>query len=252
MAAGLAENGVRPHFFPHSIFDSVRPVLERLPRAGWPTLDALNALADEAQVRTASGKPLRFVPPSAADPYYEVHLFETGCVATRAESWHDLFNALAWLAFPATKAAINALHAKHLALENGRRGRVRDLLTIFDEGGAIVRCADPELAQMVREFRWRELFWDCRERVLGGMQFIVLGHAVLEKALEPWPGIACKAIFVGPHDDPDESAAQWLPLHGSPRELAPLPVFGYPGWLAENDRAAFYSDERYFRPFREK
>jgi len=232
------------------VYDPVRPWLERLPAAGWPSLDALNALAEEAHVRTASGQPLRFVAASAADPYYEIHLYETGCVATRGQNWHDLFNALAWLAFPRTKAAINALHAKHIPVEQGRRGRVRDMLTIFDEGGAIVRCADEELVRMVREFRWRELFWDCRDRMLHGMQFIVLGHAVLEKALAPWPGIACKAIFIGAQDDADASAAQLLPTYASPQDLAPLPVFGYPGWLAESARPEFYSDERYFRPFR--
>jgi len=82
------------------------------------------------------------------------------------------------------------------------------------------------------------------------MQFIVLGHAVLEKSLVPWPGIACKALFIGAHDDADASAAQWLAAHGSPQELAPLPVFGYPGWLPESRDAEFYSDARYFRPGR--
>ena len=201
-------------------------------------------------MRTASGKPVRFVSPSAADPYYEVHLYETGCVATRRENWHDFFNALVWLAYPKTKAAINALHAERIPLENGRRGRLRDMLTIFDEGGAIVLCADEELNRMIREFRWRELFWGCRDRVLKNMRFIVLGHAVLEKALAPWPGIACKALFIRAQDDADASAAQWLSAHASPQELAPLPVFGYPGWLAESAYAEFYSDERYFRPFR--
>ena len=33
----------------------------------------------------------------------------------------------------------------------------------------------------------------------------------------------------------------------SPRELAPLPVFGYPGW-ADNAQAQFYDDLRYLRP----
>jgi hypothetical protein len=201
-------------------------------------------------VRTASGKPVRFVPPAPADPYYEVHLYDTGCVATRARNWHDFFNALVWLAYPRTKATINALHARQIPLEGGKRGRVRDLLTIFDEGGAIVRCADEELHRMIREFRWRELFWECRERVLRSMQIVVVGHAVLEKALAPWPGIACKAMFIGMEDDADACAAQWLSTHGSPRELAALPVFGYPGWLAESSRAEFYGDTRYFRPFR--
>jgi hypothetical protein len=36
------------------------------------------------------------------------------------------------------------------------------------------------------------------------------------------------------------------PVPAPPRALAPLPVFGYPGW-ADNDRAEFYDDERYFR-----
>jgi hypothetical protein len=34
----------------------------------------------------------------------------------------------------------------------------------------------------------------------------------------------------------------------SPRELPPLPVFGFPGWLPESRDPAFYADTRYFRP----
>ena len=194
--------------------------------------------------------PLRFVAPSSADPYYEVHLHETGCVSTRAENWHDLFNALAWLAFPRTKATINALHAREIPREGSRRGRLRDLLTIFDEGGAIVVCDDAELRQLIVDFRWTELFWRRRSQVLSSMRFVVIGHAVLEKALEPWPGIACKALFVRSNEDPDESAARWLAAHATPQDLAPVPVFGYPGWLPGSASAEFYADERYFRPFK--
>ena len=82
---------------------------------------------------------------------------------------------------------------------------------------------------------------------------MVLGHAVLEQAIEPWPGITCKAIFVDASAPPDAQAAQWLSRltpQATPRELAPLPIFGYPGWLQGNDHAAFYDDTRYFRPFR--
>jgi len=226
----------------------VRPWYARL--GAEASLATLNALAEEAGLRTESGRAVRFVPPAAADPYYEIKVFETGCVQTRAGNLHDLFNALAWLAFPRAKARINAMHAAQIPLEPGRRGRLRDLLTIFDEGGAIVRCADEELRRMIREFRWRELFWECRERVLRSMQIVVVGHAVLEKALAPWPGIACKAMLIGMEDDADACAAQWLSTHGSPQELAALPVFGYPGWLAESSRAEFYGDTRYFRAFR--
>jgi hypothetical protein len=37
-----------------------------------------------------------------------------------------------------------------------------------------------------------------------------------------------------------------LPHGSSPRDLAPLPLYGLPGWLPQNE--AFYDDERYFRP----
>lgn len=216
-----------------------------------PPLAALNAAAGRLALRTESGKPLRFVPPAGSDPYYEVHLFETGRVQTRAGNRHDLFNALCWLAFPRTKARINALHAAEIPREGGRRGRLRDLLTIFDEGGALVACADEGLNALVRECRWKELFWERRERVRAAMRLLVLGHAILEQALEPWPGITCKALFVDPARDVDSQAAAWLgqlPEGASPRLLAPLPVFGYPGWLPEGAQAAFYDDQRWFRP----
>jgi hypothetical protein len=228
----------------------VRPWLARL---GTPALDRLNAFAEEAGLRTESGRPVRFVPPHPADPYYEVHVFETGCVSTRPENRHDLFNALAWLAFPRTKARLNAMHAAEIPGERGRRGRKRDLLTLLDEGGVIVQCQDEGLIQMLRGFRWKELFWHNRERVLGSMRLAVLGHAVLEKALEPWPGISCKAVLVAPGADPDEQAAAWLaglPADATPKDIPVMPVFGYPGWLPGSDSPALYDDTRYFRPSR--
>jgi len=79
----------------------------------------------------------------------------------------------------------------------------------------------------------------------------VLGHATLEQALEPRPGITCKALLVDPARDADAQAAEWLarlPTGASPRMLAPVPVFGYPGWLAGSEHAGFYDDARFFRP----
>ena len=185
-----------------------------------------------------------------ADPRpYETQVFETGRIATRPDNLHDWFNALAWLAFPRTKARMNAMHAAQIPLEKGQRGPLRDLLTVFDEGGVLVACADEELVRLAREFRWKELFWAHRSRLREAMRLVVLGHAALEKALEPWPGITCKALFLSPEGDLDGQAARWLAqlAPGSrARDLSPLPVFGYPGW-ADNDRAGFYDDERYFR-----
>jgi hypothetical protein len=194
---------------------------------------------------------VRFVPPAHSDPYYEVHLYETGRVQTRPGNRHDLFNALCWLAFPRTKARINALHATEIPREGAQRGRLRDLLTIFDEGGALVACADASLGALVREFRWKALFWEQRQRVREAMRLVVLGHATLEQALAPRPGITCKALFIDPARDFDAQAAAWLeslPEGASPRLLAPLPVFGYPGWLPGSERGEFYDDARFFRP----
>jgi hypothetical protein len=193
---------------------------------------------------------VRFVPPSHDDPYYEVGVHESGRVSTRPDSLHDWFNALAWLAFPRTKARINALHARELPLEEkGRRGPLRDLLTIFDEGGAMVVCQEQDLISLLKDSRWKELFWQNRTRVAKRMRIVVFGHAIQEQALEPRPGITCKAIFVR-GNDLDAETAQWLadaPPGASPKALAPLPIFGYPGWFERQD-AAFYDDKRYFRP----
>lgn len=220
---------------------------------GERSLEGLNALAEKQGLKTESGRPVRFVAPGEKDAYYEIKVYETGRVETRPDSLHDYFNALAWLAFPLTKARINAMHAAEIPRERGRRGRLRDLLTIFDEGGAIVQSDDAHLISLLEGFEWKKLFWDNRERVVRSMRIVVFGHAVLEKALEPWPGITCKAIVVEPRAQPDTAARDWLAglaPDASPRLMPPLPIFGFPAWHAENARGGFYDDARYFRPLR--
>jgi hypothetical protein len=200
-------------------------------------------------IRTESGHRLEFVAPRADPRPYEMQVFESGRVPTRPDNRHDWFNALAWLAFPLSKARMNAMHAARIPLEGKRRGPLRDLLTVFDEGGVLVACDDEELVRLARTLRWKELFWTRRSRLRRATRLAVLGHAALEKALEPWPGITCKALYLSPHESLDEQAARWLaqlPSGARARDLAPLPVFGYPGW-ADNERAEFYDDERYFR-----
>ena len=245
MADGRLKTGLVPVPFLHPIFG---PVRSRISEGGDFSLENLNRLSEESNLRTENGKPVRFVPPSSSDPYYEVHVFETGQVQTRPDNMHDRFNALAWLAFPKAKARINAMHAAEIPRERencgGKRGRLRDMLTIFDEGGAIISCSG-EVAQLVREAKWRELFVD-RHREFS---ITVFGHAVLEQALAPHPGITCKVLFADPSRELDQQAAHWLATAGkSPRDLPPLPVFGYPGWIEGSGQPHFYADERYFRP----
>jgi hypothetical protein len=224
----------------------VRPWL-----AGGRSLERLNAAAQSIALKTESGKPVRFVLPGPKDAYYELKVYRTGEVETRPDNLHDFFNALAWLAFPRAKARLNALHAAELPREGGRRGRLRDLLTIFDEGGAIVLCDQRDLLSLLETMQWKELFWTQRDRVRREMHVIVFGHAVMEQALKPWPGITCKAILVPATAQPDAEVHAWLGAlqpGASPRDLAPLPVFGFPGWLPQDE--AFYDNARYFRPLR--
>lgn len=223
------------------------------PWLGADSLERLNACAEAAGIETESGRAVRFVPPGPGDPYYEIGVYESGRVATRAGNLHDWFNALAWLAFPRTKARLNAMHAAEIPREMGRRGRKRDLLTLIDEGGVIVGCADPLLLEMMRGFRWKELFWQNRKRVLASMRLAVVGHGVLEKGLDPWPGVTCKALPVPPGPDLDAHAAALLaalPPEATPRDLPVVPIFGFPGWHPGSDRAEFYDDTRYFRSSR--
>ena len=229
----------------------MRPWLERLADPPHASLSELNALAEERSITVLCGAPVRFVAPSTARAgygAYERRVFDTGCVETRQENLHDVFNALAWLAFPRTKAALNARHVDALPREGHRRGSLRDLLTLLDEGGALVGRADDLAAELVQRRDWRTLFLDRRQHA-EQLEVSVLGHAVLEQALAPWPGITCKALFLPP-GPPDEQAAKWimaLPPDAAPRDLPALPVFGLPGWWPVQDEA-FYGDFRYFRP----
>jgi hypothetical protein len=206
-------------------------------------LEGLNAAAEARGLRTESGRAVRFVPPSSVDRYYEIGVFETGQVATREDNLHDWFNALAWLAFPRTKARINALHAEEMPRENGNRGRRRDLLTIFDEGGAIV-TGGAAVEALVRAARWRELFVERHAE----FRIVVLGHAILEQALEPRPSITCKVVFADAGGDLDAQATATISSLATPKDIPPLPVFGYPGWLPESGQPGFYDDTRFFRP----
>jgi len=74
--------------------------------------------------------------------------------------------------FPKTKAVINAIHipAAQLRIENnvdlGRRSPIENMLSLFDEGGAVILCSDETLLQLIRDFKWKEFFWHRRNERL--------------------------------------------------------------------------------------
>ncbi|HMA10888.1 MAG TPA: DUF3025 domain-containing protein, partial [Steroidobacteraceae bacterium] len=99
-----------PAFAPYRALIDALELTRALPAPGPDCLGALNAQAAALGIRNARGLPLRFFAPdgrlSARD--YETHILHTGEVPTRADTWHDVLNALVWLRFPRFKAALNA------------------------------------------------------------------------------------------------------------------------------------------------
>jgi hypothetical protein len=219
--------------------------------------------------------PLRVAPPGprggAPAEKYEARIFLEGALPVRPGDWHDYFNVLAWLAFPRAKAALNARH--HAELERQRaagernRGPTQDALTLFDEGGVIIAASDERLLALLREWRWKELFWERRAELAARVRFFVFGHALYEKALQPFPGITSRGILleVAPRlvaaplveqvAEVDAQAASWISdperLKGT-RELAVVPIFGVPGWHPDNNSEFFYDNADYFRPARSR
>ncbi|HUQ29196.1 MAG TPA: DUF3025 domain-containing protein [Usitatibacter sp.] len=234
-------------------------MLARLPPDRWATHAELTELA--ANVTTSRGVPLRFVPPRERTDrerrYYELRIAETGEVETRPENWHDLFNALVWIAFPRSKATINAQHAAILEeggeAEAKRRGPARDALTVFDEGGVIVATDAAQLKQLIVDFEWKELFWRRRPELEARMRFFAFGHALYEKGLDPYIGMVAKTVFV-PFTDDTAAADALLAAHfcdrarfPSPKCMAPMPVLGVPGWHPDTSIESFYDDAKHFR-----
>lgn len=244
--------------FDHPAFAPYRELIDTLELArALPPLDALDARAAALGTRNARGLPLRFFAPdgrlSARD--YETHILRTGQVPTRADTWHDVLNALVWLRFPRFKAALNAAHGEALAGETDtRRGRRRDALTVLDESAVWAISRDPALPELLVGHEWHALFWKARPRVEADMRFVVVGHALLEKALAAYPSMTGKClILISDTLDPDAADAQAataLAAIDTPRQLAPLPVQGIPGWDAANASDAYYANPEIFRPAR--
>jgi len=228
---------------------------ERLGGNEWPTLADLNVLADERALTNAAGLPLRFTTQTlrCGQLDYEQSALTDGRLPTRERNWHDLFNALVWLTWPRTKAALNAVQCGELRA-GARRSPVSDAATLFDESGMVLVGATDDLVELLRTHRWQEA-WVERRAEWAGVCAYVIGHAVLEKLLSPWPGITAKCMHL---DIPAQSTVEVVDAALSrtwqasvikgPSALFPLPVLGMPGWWPANAVPSFYSEARYFRP----
>lgn len=250
----------------HPAFAALLPWIDEGVDALTPAHLNACATASAAPPRTDAGAAIHFVAPAAADSAadYETLILRTGAVPTRPGNRHDAFNALCWFALPAFKRACNALHAAHVeharAVPGAPRGAVRDALTLFDESGVIVLCADPLLARLLIERQWKTLFWERRADVARMLRFFVCGHALYEKLVQPYPAITARALIVpasvalfergleAQRRFADEAAAHLLRTGISSAQAPPLPLAGIPGWDPGNGAADFYDNRAVFRP----
>lgn len=248
----------------------LRPIAEPLLQVDeWR--QALNDAATAQLLHNHRGLPIHFV--SQADlpnaTAYETFISETGCVPTR-DNLHDFFNALIWLAFPRTKAQLNALQATEIAKAAAAagtvpgphsRGGTRDAATIFDENAALLVIRDMELLDALRGHRWEEAFVTRRAAFDVDCEVWLFGHALIEKLVVPYKAITAHAWIVNEPEFftlPPLHQRDWMDATVAHRladgglittDLMPLPVLGVPGWW-ESQTLEFYRDARVFRPKR--
>ena len=259
--------------FPHPAFEVLSSWLRGRDR---PDVAQLNAIVDRLTLKpwVQHGRvAVRFDAahgPKQKALDYEQSIQDTGRIPLRAHDWHDAFNALCWIAWPALKSEMNLLHTAHgtrsVSCARSQRGRVRDTLTLLDESGVIVLSADPGLSALLAAKQWKTLFFERRNDVIRHMRFMVFGHALYDKLRAPYRSITGRALIVPAHAVILEED---IPLHiqrsyadGSatsivlrdidvPPATVAFPLCAIPGWWPGNDRAEFYDDTSIFRPARE-
>ena len=245
-------------------WEDYRDDLLRLDGESFPGVRKLNALLP-AGLCSRGEHPIRFVPDhKLTGVEYEKQIFCTGQVSTRDRNWHDLFNALVWLRFPSLKVAMNAVHfhAQSSGRE-GRRGKQRDALTLFDESGVIVVSSNKEYLDALAGRDWKCIFRENASAWDDEIKVFVLGHALLEKFPQPYKSLTAHALLIRLDDSfltqqrvillqmLDELLAERLlagSILDSPASLSPLPLMGIPGWWsAQEQNDDFYADQQVFR-----
>ncbi len=235
----------------------------------WQRWQLGQTVAEALNSEAPTGLPVHFARPLASSDAqgYEAHIAATGCVPTR-DIAHDLFNGLAWCTWPQLKLRLNQLH--QLALQQpqtpGRRGPLRDALTLFDESGAVLQ-APAALSLALRERRWGQAFGPLRP-LWRTSHLWVVGHALMEQlCLAPRKALTAHVLHFSPVAQTpgfeqgdlghgacvearkaDDWACGLCASAWAAKPFWPLPVLGVPGWWAANDDPQFYADAQVFRP----
>jgi hypothetical protein len=237
------------------------PIYQQLSQGNSVFRETLQAcLSPLAQ--SAGGHPIQFVlqeelPLGMA---YETYIAQTGRVPTRA-NLHDFFNALMWWRWPRSKQVINRLQSREIARDgvSGRRGPIRDALTLLDESGLVIvdSSVEGEAQAVHAALNWSELLCKRRDEWGKTLHPLVTGHALLEHLVQPYKSLTTHVLWlhlpgwsenfsdgVSVEDAVLAEAIETRLL--KPSVLLPLPVLGLPGWSPGQDET-FYADERVFR-----
>ena len=225
----------------------------------WPSLIEFNRKFSEHGLNITSvaqqGKPEKF------DDLYESRIYLKGELQTRTENWHDFFNAMVWLGFRHIKHTLNEFHYTISQTRDSgtNRSPLENAIALFDECGLIIICDNEALLELIRRHQWKKLFIDHRDEFNQHIRCITFGHAMYEKALNPYIGMTAHAILI--HSDGllnkdlskiDEFvASMWKNKEiTTTRDLQPVPILGIPGWYKNNQTEEFYDNQDYFRPER--
>lgn len=232
----------------------------------WPNTGGLNSLVKQLGV---PGLPT-FVDQDSVNSewgYYEQIIAERRCVPTRADNWHDLFNALIWMQFPQSKWLLNRLHLQQIQ-QHGLTPRtpVRDRVTHFDECGLVLATTDSEIPGLLAEHQWQQAFVQNRCAWGQRVQVFVFGHAIYEMLLSPFIGLTGKWLAIEVDKDfmqlpgwqqlslLDQKLVEKIDSEhtfAQKKSIKPLPLLGIPGWHPNQD-ASFYANTNYFMPKKPK
>jgi len=241
----------------------------------WPDLNDYQNLI-KSDILNRNQQRIQFVSQSEQcekfEDYYEPRVFLKGEVQTRLNNWHDFFQVLIWKIFPESKSLINDIHfqsAKQRLKHSPpikQRTSTENFLTLFDECGIVIISNEPKLFENIVEFQWQQLFLENADLFSNKIDCFVFGHAMYEKALNPYIGMTAHAILLSVEETffqwplqqklawIDDAVCQWIENQErlKPGLLNPFPLLGVPGWYQGEQDKMFYQNEKYFRTSRRR
>ncbi len=247
-------------FYTSPIIKQLKPTIDLFENfTKWPTIKDYSVIFEQLN------SPIK--PVSQAKQFlsyedqYEPRVYLKNELQTRTSNWHDFFNANIWLKFPKTKKILNQLHYSQSSNRQIKTNRtlLENRLTQFDECGAIIVSNNEKILELIRNHQWIELFINHREQFVTDIKCVIFGHAIFEKALNPYIGMTCHCLLVNDADLLNEInnnknslldstvAETWRnKIAFSTDKFHPFPILGIPGYWPNQDDL-FYSNAKYFR-----